>query len=102
MKRLFINEARVTLAVASEQSEFYGASVELPEELADALLEEQRRKYALSEYLLALREAVRTRTDPTAVTPPKFLVEKKEVPSDAEESETQPKPKGRRKTRVQK
>jgi len=96
MKTIYINEARVTLSTASQQADFYGISVTLPDELADAVLAEQERKFALSRYLSELREAGRSRTDPAEVKPPSFL----EVPEDAEEPTTQPKAKRGRKPRV--
>jgi hypothetical protein len=96
-KQVFINDARVTLSTASESSEFYSISVSLPDELAEAILEEQKRKFELSEYLAKLREAGRARTDPMAIKPPAFL----EVDNNGEsESEEKPKPKRGRPRRV--
>lgn len=97
MKTLHINEGRVTLAVASALPEFFGVSVQLPPKLADAILEEQKRKFELSDYLSRLREAGRAGTDPAAISLPSFL----EV-HDANKSTTQPPKKRGRPPRVPK
>lgn len=99
MKKIHINEARVTLAVASQMPEFFGLELELPEELANAILKEQSRKHELSAYLEKLRECVRAGSDWRMIQAPRFL-DYTEVPPNAEESKTQPKPKRGRPPRV--
>ena len=51
MTRIYIDEARVTLAVASESPQFYSTAVEFDDEVAAVIMAEQRRKFELSTYL---------------------------------------------------
>lgn len=94
--QVFIDEARVTLTTASKDSQFYAYAVSLPDELAEAILEHQRQKFELSDYLEKLREAARARVELSTVKVPSFL----EVNNAKSESEEKPKPKRGRPRRV--
>jgi hypothetical protein len=75
MKPIYVNIARVDLHVAQKAGEFFTVTAELPDALVDAIYEEQKRKFQLSDYLANVREAVRARTDVNAVELPDFLQE---------------------------
>jgi hypothetical protein len=97
MTRIYIDEARVTLAVASESPSFYSVAVDLDDDVAAAIMAEQRRKFELSTYLVNAKTAVSHRRDSSAsdVPLPDFI--KEALPS---EQPTKPKATRSKKARV--